>query len=142
MNSIPHIAPFDGMPILSRVSLDIESNDLGLVHQSRSKIRTVSIQCDSEIQLKQEFRRFLDDLYCAGLAEVGTMHASQNTDLSLRSLLIRIGSCHIVIDTLWKSLSQVPALSSHFYRYLSLLKKAYKIAISDINDTGIHLTKK
>ncbi|CAI8608213.1 unnamed protein product [Vicia faba] len=41
-----------------------------------------------------------------GLTELGTSHASQVSDLSLRSVLIGIGSCHIVIDTLEKSLSQ------------------------------------
>ncbi|XP_058743684.1 disease resistance protein RUN1-like isoform X2 [Vicia villosa] len=59
-----------------------------------------------EIQLKQEFKRFLDDLYGAGLTELGTSHAPQISDISLRSVLIGIGSCHIVIDTLEKSLSQ------------------------------------
>jgi hypothetical protein len=119
MNSLPHIPPFGGMST-SLVSLNVNSRNMGLVYQSPllgscSKLRSVSVQCDSEIQLKQEIRRFLDDLYGAGLNEVGTSHASQISDISLRSLLIRIGSCHIVIDILGKSLSQVPSLSSHLY---------------------------
>ncbi|KAK2352792.1 disease resistance protein RUN1 [Trifolium repens] len=110
MNSLAHIPPFGGMS-MSLVSLDIDSRNLGLVYQSPllsscSTLRSVLVQCDSEIQLKQEFRRFIDDLYGAGLAEVGASHDSQISDLSLRSLLFGIGSCHIAIDTLGKSLSQ------------------------------------
>lgn len=50
------------------------SSNLDLVYQSEilssgSKLRSVSVQCDSEIQLKQEFIRFLDDLYDADLTE-------------------------------------------------------------------------
>jgi hypothetical protein len=119
MNSLTHIRPFGGMS-MSLVSLDVDSRNMGLVYQSPllgsvSKLRSVSVQCDSEIQLKQEFQRFLDDLYGAGLTELGTSHASQISDLSLRSLLFGIGSCHIVIDTLGKSLSQILSLSSHLY---------------------------
>ncbi|CAK8560218.1 unnamed protein product [Lathyrus sativus] len=110
MNSLAQIPPFGGMST-SLVSLNIDTNNLELVYQSEmlsscSKLRSVSVQCDSEIQLKQEFQRLLDDLYGAGLTELGTSHASQILDLSLRSLLIGIGSCHIVTDTLEKSLSQ------------------------------------
>jgi len=128
MNSLPRIPPFGGMS-KSLASLDIKSNNLALVSQSQilsscSKLRSVLVQCDSEIQLKQEFSRFLDDLYGAGLTELGTSHASQILDLSLRSLLIGMGSFHIVINTLEKSLSQVPSLSlSH--NILSLLKRIW-----------------
>ena len=119
MNSLPRIPPFGGMS-KSLASLDIKSNNLALVSQSQilsscSKLRSVLVQCDSEIQLKQEFRRFLDDLYDAGLTEVGTSHALQVSDLSMRSLSFGIGSCHIVINTLNKSLSRVSSLSSHLY---------------------------
>lgn len=66
-----------------------------------SKHRSVSIHCQSEIHLKEVLRRFLEGLYGAGLTKIGTSHASQISDLSLRSLLIGIG----------KSISQVPFLS-------------------------------
>ncbi|PNY17188.1 disease resistance protein (TIR-NBS-LRR class) [Trifolium pratense] len=110
MNSLAHIPPFGGMST-SLVSLNVDSGNMGLVYQSPllgsgSKLRSVSVQCDSEIQLKQELRRFLDDLYGAGLTEVGASHASQISDLSLRSLLFGIGSCHMFIDILGKNLSQ------------------------------------
>ncbi|GAU26181.1 hypothetical protein TSUD_354030 [Trifolium subterraneum] len=132
MNSLAHIPPFGGMS-MSLVSLNVDSRNSGLVYQSPllgsgSTLRSVLIQCDSEIQLKQEFRRFLDDLHGAGLTEVGTSNASQISDLSLRSLLFGIGSCHSAFDTLGKSLSQVPSLSSHF---TDIIRE------TNINDKGL-----
>ncbi|KEH19080.1 disease resistance protein (TIR-NBS-LRR class), putative [Medicago truncatula] len=56
-----------------------------------SKHRSVSVHCQSEIHLKEVLRRFLEGLYGAGLTKIGTSHASQISDLSLRSLLIGIG---------------------------------------------------
>jgi len=114
MNSLAHIPPFGGIS-MSLVSLDIDSNNLGLVYQSPilsscSKLRCVSVQCHSEIQLKQELKVFLDDL-----KELEISHASQILDLSLKSLLIGMGSCNIVNETLGKSLSQVLYPSFHLY---------------------------
>ena len=84
---------------MSLTSLDTESNNLGLVNQSptcnsRSKPRSVWIQCHSEMQLKQELRRFLDDLYGAEISFDwnGKLPHSHHT--------------------LGKSLSQVSSLSS------------------------------
>ncbi|KAI5422986.1 hypothetical protein KIW84_046125 [Lathyrus oleraceus] len=106
MNSLARIPPFGGLS-MSLVSLDIDSKNLGLVHQSpilssSSKLRSVCVQCHSEIQLKEELRRFLYDL-----TELETSHASQTSDLSFKSILIGMGSCQIVNETLGKSLSQV-----------------------------------
>ncbi|CAL5195447.1 unnamed protein product [Lathyrus oleraceus] len=105
MNSLARIPPFGGLS-MSLVSLDIDSKNLGLVHQSpilssSSKLRSVCVQCHSEIQLKEELRRFLYDL-----TELETSHASQTSDLSFKSILIGMGSCQIVNETLGKSLSQ------------------------------------
>ncbi|XP_058743467.1 disease resistance protein RUN1-like [Vicia villosa] len=116
MDSLTHVPPFGGLS-MSLISLNLETSNLGLVYQSEilsscSKLRSFSVQFDSEIQLKEEFRKLLDDLYGAGLTELGTSHASQISDLSLRSVLIGIGSCHIVMDTLEKSLSQGLATDS------------------------------
>jgi hypothetical protein len=114
MNSLPHIP---------RTSMDVESNSLVLgyqstMHSSCSEHRSVWVQCQSEIQLIQKLSSFLDGLYGAYLTESETSHASQISDLSLKSLSVTMGSCHIVADTLGKSLQQVPSLSSdltHFY---------------------------
>jgi hypothetical protein len=43
---------------------------------------------------------------------------SQNSNLSLRSLLIGMGSCHVVIDSLGKSISQVFSLFSWLFYLL------------------------
>ncbi|AET01411.1 hypothetical protein MTR_8g012260 [Medicago truncatula] len=53
------------------------------------------IHCHSEMQLKQELRRFLRGLCDADLNEFGTSHASEMSNLFLRSLMIGMGSCHI-----------------------------------------------
>jgi hypothetical protein len=111
MNSLPHIPP---------TSMDVESNNLVLgyqstMHSSCSEHRSVWVQCQSEIQLIEILTSFFDGLYGANLTESET---SQISDLSLKSLLVTMGSCHIIIDALGKSLSQVPPLSSdltHFY---------------------------
>nr|XP_012574031.1 TMV resistance protein N-like isoform X2 [Cicer arietinum] len=105
MNSVAHIPPFGGMS-MSLVSIDVDSNNLGLVFQSPilsscSKLRSVWVQCHSEIQLKQELRRFLYDLI-----ELEISHASQISDPSLKSILIEMGKCQIVNNTFGKSLSQ------------------------------------
>ncbi|KAK2406112.1 hypothetical protein P8452_68477 [Trifolium repens] len=105
MNSLARIPPYGGIS-MSLVSLCVDSNNLGLIYQSPilssgSKLRCVSVQCHSEIQLKQELRRFVNDL-----TQLEISHASQISDLSLKSILIGMGSCHIVNETLGKSLSQ------------------------------------
>ncbi|WJX63623.1 hypothetical protein P8452_48486 [Trifolium repens] len=93
MNSLPH-SP--------HISLDVESNNLGLGYQlpmarSCSTFRGVWIQCSSEIQLNEELKRLVNDLNSVDFSESETSHASQISDLSLKSLWITLGS---------KSLSQ------------------------------------
>jgi hypothetical protein len=112
MNPLASIPPFGGIST-SLVSLNVETNNLGLIDQSPmlgsgSMLRCISVRCHSEIQLKQELRRFLNDL-----TQLEISHASQILDLSLKSILIGMGSCHIVNETLGKSLSQVLSPSFH-----------------------------
>jgi len=113
-NSLSRIFPFAGNS-LSLVSLHVESNNMD--HQLPmvtvlSKLRCVWIQCHSENQLTQELRRFIDDLYDVNFTELETTsHGPQTSNLSLRSLVIGMGSSKIVMDTLRKSLAQVPFLS-------------------------------
>jgi len=112
VNSLPCISPFQGSS-LSLVSLDVTSNNMGYqspMLRNLSKLRSVLVQCRSQIQLTQELRNFFDDLYDVNFTKLETTsHASQIVDNSLRSLLIGMGSCHPVFDTLGKSISQVPA---------------------------------
>jgi hypothetical protein len=117
-NSLPRVSPFGGIS-LSLVSLDaIESNNMG--YQSLiniiTEVRSIRVQCHSENQLTQELRRFLDDLYAVNFIELETTsHGAQSSNLSLRSLVIGMGSSQIVMDTLGKSLSKVPSLSFHLH---------------------------
>ncbi|KAJ1427899.1 Leucine-rich repeat domain superfamily [Sesbania bispinosa] len=109
MNPFSHIHPFDGM-LSSLVSVNVENNNLGNLSpilSSLSKLRSFWVQCRSEIQLTQELRTFLDDLYDRNFTEMETTaHASQVSDLSLKSLLIGMGSYHGVVDALGKTISQ------------------------------------
>ncbi|CAJ2638999.1 unnamed protein product [Trifolium pratense] len=102
MNSLPHTPP---------TSLDVESTNVVLsyqstMHSSSSEYRSVTVQCQSAIQLIQKLSSFVDGLYGAKLTESETSHASDISDLSLKSLLVTMGSCNIVVDALDKSLSQ------------------------------------
>ncbi|PNX88519.1 disease resistance protein (TIR-NBS-LRR class), partial [Trifolium pratense] len=112
INSLPGVSPFGGIS-LSRVSLDIvESNNMGYespMPNILTKLRSVWVQFHSENQLTQELRRFLDDLYDVNFVELETTsHGPLISNLCLRSLVIGMGSSQIVIDTLGKTLSQVP----------------------------------
>jgi len=122
-NSLPRVSPFGGNS-LSLVSLNVvESNNIGYQSPTLdilSKLRCVWVQFNSEIQLTQEFKKFVDDLYDVNFIELETAsHGPHISNLPLRSLVIGMGSSH---DTLGKSLSQVPSLSIHFYLYLLLIK--------------------
>jgi Leucine-rich repeat (LRR) protein len=112
MNSLPRVSPFGNMA-LSLTSINIHNvGFLSPVIKSLSQLRTVWVQCRSKIQLTQELRRMLGGQYDVNFTKLETSHASQFSNRSLRSLLIRMGSCHTVIDTLGKSISQFPSLSS------------------------------
>ncbi|CAI8608217.1 unnamed protein product [Vicia faba] len=78
-------------------------------------LRIIGVQFRSKIQLTQELRRILDDQYDVRFTEVETSHAPQISNHSLRSLLIGMGSFYMVINTLSKSISQVPSLSSWLF---------------------------
>ncbi|CAJ2634986.1 unnamed protein product [Trifolium pratense] len=108
MNSLPRNSPFGNMA-LSLASINVQNNNAGFLSQmvrSLSQLRTVCVQCRSNIQITQELRRILDDQYDVNFTKSETSHASQISNLSLRSLLIGMGSCHTVINTLGRSISQ------------------------------------
>ncbi|CAL5195435.1 unnamed protein product [Lathyrus oleraceus] len=109
MNSLPCISPFGGSS-LSLVSLDVSSNNMAdqpPMLRNLSKHRSVWIQCRSVIQLTQELRNFSDGLYDVSFTKLETTsHASLILDISLKSLLIEMGNCHMLINTLGKSISQ------------------------------------
>ncbi|KAK7286734.1 hypothetical protein RJT34_21945 [Clitoria ternatea] len=94
------------------VSMDMQKNNMGdlvAVQSSCAEFRSVWVQCRSKFQLNEELRRILDNQCDVNFTDLEiTSYASQVSDLSLRlrSLLIGMGSYHIVIDTLGKSISQ------------------------------------
>ncbi|XP_057436990.1 disease resistance protein RUN1-like [Lotus japonicus] len=125
MNPLSHIPLFAAMS-LPLVSMDIQNYSSGNSSSwlsSLSKLRSVWIQCHSEIQLAQESRRILDDQYDVNSMDLeassssSSSYASQISDFSLKSLLIRLGSCYTVIDTLASSISQgsTTNASSNFF---------------------------
>ncbi|XP_058743672.1 uncharacterized protein LOC131616376 [Vicia villosa] len=108
MRSLPYISPFRNITYYL-ASIDEQKNNLGFLSPTVSnllQLRIIGVRFCSKIQLTQELRRILDDQYDVRFTEVETSHAPQISNLSLRSLLIGMGSFHMVIDTLSKSISQ------------------------------------
>ncbi|XP_045832557.1 disease resistance protein RUN1-like isoform X1 [Trifolium pratense] len=109
MNPLPCTSPFEGSS-LSLVSLDVRSNNMGYkstMLRNLSKLRSVWVHCHSEIQLTQELRKIVDDLYNVNFIELETTsHRPQISNPSFKSLLMGMGSFELVIDTLGKSISQ------------------------------------
>ncbi|WJX91836.1 hypothetical protein P8452_73558 [Trifolium repens] len=107
---------FSKLPNLEKIimkdcptSIDVQKNNLGFrspMIRRLLRLRTIVVQFHSKNQLTQELQRILDDQYDVSYTQVETSHASQISNHSLRSLLIGMGSFHIVIDTLSKSISQ------------------------------------
>jgi len=123
LNSPPHISPFWNISY-GLASINVHKNNLGFLSPMVSSLlglRTIGVQFRSKIQLTQELQRILDDQYDVRFTKVETLHASQISNLSLRSLLIGMGSFHIVIDTLNKSISQVPSLPPWLFLPLSII---------------------
>ncbi|XP_027334853.1 TMV resistance protein N-like [Abrus precatorius] len=109
MNSLGHIHPFSGMSSYI-TSLDLQNNNLcalALLLKRFSNLRCVWVQCGSEVELTQELRTILDILYDVNFTKLETAtHASQVSDLSLKSLLIGMGSYDKFINYFTKSISQ------------------------------------
>jgi len=117
MNSLPRIFPHWGMS-LCLVSLNTEKDNLcylSPVLSSLSNLRTLWIQCHTKIQLTQELVRFLDGLNDTDFNELETSHALQIMDISVRLLLIGMGSSQMVIDALGAKMTQVPSLFSYLW---------------------------
>ncbi|KAF1881349.1 hypothetical protein Lal_00023385 [Lupinus albus] len=115
LNPLSSIDPFWGMSS-SLVSMNMHSNnlvDLPSMLSSLSKLRSVWVQCHSEFQVTQDFRRILDGLSDVNVTELKTSKISKH---SLRSFLIGMGSCRQVFNTLSCSISQelTASVSSDF----------------------------
>ncbi|KAK7257375.1 hypothetical protein RIF29_31309 [Crotalaria pallida] len=108
LNSLSCIHSFGGMSS-SLVSINIDrknEGDLSSMLSSLSKLRSVWVQCGSEIQLTQDFRRILDGLSNINAIELTASQALQISKHALRSVMIGMGSYHQVFNTLSSSISQ------------------------------------
>ncbi|CAJ2635016.1 unnamed protein product [Trifolium pratense] len=110
MNSLLYISPF-GSVSLSLASLVFESDNSGYLSpnpSSLSKLGRFWVHYRLYFQVTQELRTFLDDLYNVNFTVLeDTSHESQSSSYSLRSLLMKMSSCHGKINnTLGESISQ------------------------------------
>jgi len=115
------IQPFGIMPT-SIVSMDIQDNNLvNLLSKlsDLSKLRSISVQCDSDFQITQELRLVLHELCNVNLSESENAYLLQNSENSMASYLIGMGSYHQVFDMLSNSILKV-LLSLFFCVYLTL----------------------
>ncbi|CAJ1949645.1 unnamed protein product [Sphenostylis stenocarpa] len=123
VNPLSGIYPSWGMSS-SLTSIDVQSNNLGDLPstlKSLSKLRSVLLHCDTELQLSKELRTILDDVCDVNSIKLEVMsHTSQLREHSLRPYLIEIGSYHEVFNTLSKSISEVP--SANFLLIINLGK--------------------
>lgn len=132
MNSYPFNCSFRDR-LSSLVCLDVQNNNLGDLSPmlcGLSNIRRVWVQCSSKSAIAQDVRRILDVLYDVSFTKLETTsHALQMPELTLRSLLIGMGSYHHVIKTLSKSISEVRFLSL-LCLLISLLSKMQKFPMN------------
>ncbi|KAK7286729.1 hypothetical protein RJT34_21940 [Clitoria ternatea] len=109
MNSRCHVHPSWDMSS-SLVSMDVQNNtlgDLAPMLSSFSKLRSIWVQCCTVVQLTQEVKRILDGQYGVNFTELKTTsYASQVSDVSMRSLLIGMGSCGHLIDIVGNNILQ------------------------------------
>ncbi|XP_027337076.1 TMV resistance protein N-like [Abrus precatorius] len=108
MDPLSCIHPFRVMPS-SLVSIYLQNNysrDLSPMLSILSKLRSVWVQCETEIQLSKGLRTILNDVYGVDYTELETSNTSEITKYSLRSYLVGMGSYQEVFNTLSKSISE------------------------------------
>jgi len=110
--TLSSIQPFGVMPT-SIVSMDIQDNNLSNLlsnFSEFSKLRSISVQCDSDFQLTQELRIMLHGLCNVNSSGSENAYQSPITENSMVSNLIGMGSYQQVFDMLSNSISKVPSL--------------------------------
>ncbi|XP_027908282.1 TMV resistance protein N-like [Vigna unguiculata] len=103
------IQPF-GITPTSIVALDIQDTNLvNLLSKLSefSKLRSISVQCDSDFQLTQELRSILHELCNVNSSELENAYLSPISENSMVSCLIGMGSYQQVFDMLSNSISEV-----------------------------------
>ncbi|KAK7257393.1 hypothetical protein RIF29_31341 [Crotalaria pallida] len=108
MNPLTSTHPFGGMPS-SLVSLYVHCKNSGHLPSAfgnLSKLQSVWVQCYSQYQLTQDFRRFLDELQDVMVTELEASPALQISNHSLRSFLLGMGSYTLTFNKLSNLISQ------------------------------------
>ncbi|KAK7294166.1 hypothetical protein RJT34_17050 [Clitoria ternatea] len=113
MDPVSRIPPFRGMSS-SLVSVDVQNYNLGEISPVLTeflKLRSVWVQCHSESQLTQELGRIMDGICDVNISELEKTSDASASDISesehsLRSVLIGMGSYHQVLSDLSNSMSQ------------------------------------
>ncbi|CAJ1949597.1 unnamed protein product [Sphenostylis stenocarpa] len=101
-----------GSTSTSLVSVYIQDNNLSNLLSEVSefpKLRSICVQCYSDLQLTQKLR-IVDD-FCNVNFAMETTYASQISESSMVSRLIGMGSYYQVMDMLNDSISEVPSIS-------------------------------
>jgi len=102
-----------GSTSTSLVSVYIKDDNLGNLLSKLSeflKLRSICVQCNSDLQLSQELRRMVDD-FCKVHFAMETTNAPQISEKSVVSHLIGMGSYNQVIDMLSSNITEVHSIS-------------------------------
>lgn len=97
----------------SLVSVHLQDNNLGNLLSKLSefsKLRSICVQCNSDLQLTQELRRIVDD-FCKVHSPMETTYAPQILENSMVSRLIGFGSHYRVMDMLSNDMTEVDSIS-------------------------------
>ncbi|KAK7349959.1 hypothetical protein VNO77_07893 [Canavalia gladiata] len=120
------VQTFVGIPSLTSLDVNSSSHDLSSIVMDFSKLRSLWVECGSELQLSHDVTRILDALYAThskGLESIATTSQAPNIETSaliecnslahfqrsrssLKSLLIQMGMNCQVINTLKQSILQ------------------------------------
>ncbi|KAH1069171.1 hypothetical protein AAZX31_03G079700 [Glycine max] len=106
MNPLSCIRSFSGTSS-SPIPMDMQNKNLSDLAPPISNFRSVVVQCETEIQLFNQIRTILDDVYGANFSELEiTSYTSQSSNHSVKSYLIGIGDFEQVFISLSNSISE------------------------------------
>ncbi|KAK7286788.1 hypothetical protein RJT34_22021 [Clitoria ternatea] len=151
MNPLSHIHPLQGLS-LSQISISVQNNNLGdlaPIFSCLLKLHGVQVQFSSKDDQIQEIRNILTDLYNVNFIELDkTSCTSQVSNMSLRSLLIGMGSYHQIIDMLSKSTTEALTTNSanefflpddNYPHWLTFTNEGHSIPFQVPADSDCHI---
>ncbi|XP_020205483.1 TMV resistance protein N [Cajanus cajan] len=143
INPLSYISPFCGVSS-SLVSMNMKKNELGALTPILSSIlnlRSVLVQCDTELQTSKQVETILDEVRGVNLikSEIAP-YISEISEHSLRSFFIRIGSCQDeVFNTLSQSISEELTTSESCNDFVPGNKYPYWLAHTG-NERSVYFT--